>query len=151
MEIELQDETETIDATLLSEIQSFVLFCAEEENVPKNIELSILFVEDSFIQQLNQQYREIDEPTDVLSFPQQENNQWKDLDIPAIPLGDIIISVDHAKKQATSYGHTFAREIAFLVVHGFLHLLGYDHMTAADEAKMFARQKKLLKEFGLEK
>lgn len=151
MEIELQDETKMLDSTMIDQVKSLLLFCAKEEAVPENVELSVLFVKDAFIQQLNKQYRGIDRATDVLAFPQQENQQWKKQTKASVPLGDLIISVEHAKKQAHEYGHSLIREIGFLSVHGFLHLLGYDHKNEEEEKHMFQKQEEILGEFGLER
>nr|WP_246596228.1 rRNA maturation RNase YbeY [Bacillus alkalicola] len=126
------------------------------ENVVENAEVSVTFVDDERIQSINKEFRGLDKPTDVLSFALNEGEN----DIPDIPLddetipellGDIIISVPRAEAQAKEYGHSFEREINFLLVHGFLHLLGYDHGSEEEEKKMFARQEEILEEHGLKK
>lgn len=109
------------------------------------------------IAQLNSEYRNIRRPTDVLSFPLLEYIDGKpdiqpgDIDprTKRVALGDIVISVEKAMEQAESYGHSFEREIAFLAVHGMLHLLGYDHEKPEEEKDMFLRQEAVLKELGL--
>lgn len=97
--------------------------------------VNVILVDNHKIQELNNGYRNIDKPTDVLSFV----NDSYDKEI-----GDIFISLDKTKEQALTYGHSFARELAFLVTHGFLHCLGYDHLTEADELEMFDLQNKIL-------
>ncbi len=107
----------------------------------ENIEISISFVNNQEIRNLNKTYRAIDKSTDVLSFPFDNS-----FNLPIKVLGDIIVSIEKAKEQAEEYGHSFEREVAFLTIHGLLHLLGFDHQTAEQEEEMFTLQKKLLKE-----
>jgi probable rRNA maturation factor len=121
-------------------------------------EVALTFVDNKTIQELNQSYRGIDQPTDVLSFAMNDEVE-DDLDIvfdtdtedlpPSDLLGDIIISVERAKQQSEEYGHSLEREIGFLFVHGFLHLLGYDHQDEEAEKIMFAKQERILNEVGL--
>ncbi|MFN8672104.1 MAG: rRNA maturation RNase YbeY [Candidatus Sericytochromatia bacterium] len=111
----------------------------------KNTEVSITFVDNEEIKDLNREYRNKDYATDVLSFPFE--NEFN-LPINNI-LGDIIISLEKAKEQAEEYGHSFNRELGFLIVHGVLHLLGYDHETKEQEEEMFSLQKKILANFEL--
>jgi len=106
----------------------------------KNCEVSISFVPPHEIQQLNRQYRGMDKPTDVLSFPVADTRSTN--------LGDIIICHQVAAAQAQEYGHSLERELAFLTAHGFLHLVGYDHLTPQDEAEMIAAQKAILDRVG---
>ena len=109
--------------------------------------LSATVADDEYIQTLNRDYRGIDRPTDVLSFPMEEGD-----DIAAVPdgfLGDIVLSLPRAKAQAEEYGHSLLREISFLTVHGTLHLLGYDHMNEAEAALMFAKQEDILNKMGV--
>ncbi|MFV0249468.1 MAG: rRNA maturation RNase YbeY [Bacilli bacterium] len=114
-----------------------------------NIEFNIIIVNNEYIHNLNKQYRGIDRPTDVISFALED---FKDVKLENYRvLGDIYISVDKAKSQAIDYGHSFVREICFLAVHGFLHLLGYDHMNENDEKIMFERQELILNEAGITK
>jgi len=108
---------------------------------PDNCEVSISIVGSDEIKTLNQDYRGKDETTDVLSFPVSEELAMG----PDVSLGDIVICMDVAKAQADEYGHTIERELAFLVVHGMLHLLGYDHETPEDETEMCAAQDEILK------
>lgn len=114
-------------------------------DLPEDTELSLTFVNNEEIHKLNNEYRQKDYATDVLSFPFE--NEFN-LPINNI-LGDVIISLQKAESQAQEYGHSFNRELGFLIVHGILHLNGYDHETKEDEEEMFALQKKLLVGFDL--
>ena len=110
-------------------------------------DITISVVDDDTIHRMNLEYRGVDRPTDVLSFPAAEGG-----DFPAIPdsfLGDIAISLPRAEAQAEEYGHSLLRELSFLAVHGTLHLLGYDHMTDEDRGEMFARQNEILEKMRI--
>lgn len=113
------------------------------EDCPKSSEVSLLFTDDEYIQVLNHDYRNIDKPTDVLAFSLLEGEEFAE-DEEEYPLGDIVISVETAKRQAEERGASLDEEIDMLAVHGVLHLLGYDHATSEDEKTMFARQQELL-------
>lgn len=154
MIIDFNDETNLINATDINVLREIIIFTSQKENLPPTCEVSITFVFDDDIQSYNKQYRQIDEPTDVLSFPMQQS--LKDEHVPAdselpLLLGDIIISVDRVTKQAKEYNHSFQRELAFLTVHGLLHLLGYTHDTDAEEKEMFEKQEKILGAFKIER
>ncbi len=113
------------------------------------LEFSVIIVDNKRIHEINKLYRNIDRPTDVISFALED---YKDVEFDNYrPLGDIYISIDKVKEQANEYGHSELRELAFLTVHGFLHLLGYDHMKKEDEEIMFARQELILDGFGIER
>lgn len=129
-----------------------VLMTAAEIENERNVTVSVQIVDDLTIQQLNWEYRQIDRPTDVLSFPQWEADEEK-ISIPnePTPLGDIVISMTRARQQAVEWGHSLERELGFLAVHGFLHLLGYDHKTPEEEKKMFAKQEEILQRIGLQR
>jgi probable rRNA maturation factor len=123
---------------------------AERGDAPAQAEVSVLLVDDAAIAELNRQYRGIDAPTDVLSFSQLEGPA--ELEVPEdfpVPLGDIVISIPHMQTQALEYGHGEARELAYLLVHGLLHLLGYDHELADDAAAMRAAEEDVLGAAGL--
>ena len=112
-------------------------------------EISVTITNDEEIHKYNFEYRNIDRPTDVLSFAFEESDSLSHLDGVPIQLGDIIISYPTAKRQAKEYGHTIKREMAFLFTHGLLHLIGYDHMTEKDEKEMFSVQKKILSDLNI--
>lgn len=122
----------------------------EEEKIDDDAEISVTLVDNARIRELNAEFRETDRETDVLSFPLGDENGFEvDPDNDAILLGDIVISVEKAKSQSEEYGHSFKREMAFLVTHSLFHLLGYDHMTLDEETEMFAKQEKVLEKLGI--
>lgn len=122
---------------------------AEGENPAS--EVSLLLVDDAYIHQLNREYRGIDRPTDVLSFALREETGEEPHYLP-VPednlLGDIIISMETAARQAIEYGHSLDREMAYLAVHGCLHLLGYDHETEEEKRRMREKEEKILEMVG---
>ena len=113
------------------------------KDIKEEKSMQVIFVDNDQIRDINKMYRNIDKPTDVISF---QNDDEKD-----DSLGDIFISIDQAKIQALDYGHTLEREIGFLAVHGYLHLLGYDHHTEAEEKEMFTLQEDILNKANLKK
>ena len=115
-------------------------------------EVSVTFTDNEGIHALNNQYRGIDAPTDVLSFPLVEYESTEEPPVDeATMLGDIVISLERAEEQAEEFGHSFEREVAFLTVHSMLHLLGYDHVNSeAEDEEMRARQRDIMKTLGLE-
>lgn len=152
LEIDLLDEINELTQEEISDIEKLLNYTAEKENVQEGSELSVTFVSNERIQEINREYREKDRPTDVISFALEEMGEGE-LEIvgDGIPriLGDIIISIPKAREQAEEYNHSFMRELGFLAVHGLLHLLGYDHMNEHDEKQMFDRQKEILDGYGL--
>ncbi|MCD8861993.1 rRNA maturation RNase YbeY [Mammaliicoccus sciuri] len=143
------DEQQVIDEDTKNQIESLLTFAAKKEYITEEAELSISFVDEEEIQAINRDYRDKDKVTDVISFSLEEDEpEIEGLDMPRV-LGDIIICLEVAKEQAESYNHSLSRELGFLALHGFLHLLGYDHMTEEDEKEMFSRQDEILNEFGL--
>ncbi len=123
------------------------------ENFSEPAEISVTFVDDEAIHALNKEHRNVDSSTDVLSFPLGENGVYdKNLETGASLLGDIVISVPTAVRQADTYGHTLQREIGFLTVHSMLHLLGYDHVNGGIEAvHMREKEERVLSELGLKR
>ncbi|HLS08539.1 rRNA maturation RNase YbeY [Lentibacillus sp.] len=152
MHIDFHDQTKSVPADYIDLLQRLLMFTAEKETVASQAELSVTFVSNQEIKEINRNYRQQDRPTDVISFAMQEkvSNEMDIVgeDLPLV-LGDIVISVDKAKEQAEEFGHSLERELSFLTVHGFLHLLGYDHMNQTDEAEMFGKQEAILGEFGI--
>ena len=137
-------------------IEDSINLSLDFEKVPYECEISVTIVDDERIHEINKEFREIDRSTDVLSFPLNEFEKaadWQNFDedkasfnydTGELMLGDIILSAEHIIKQANEYGHTRKRELAFLVIHSILHLLGYDHITKEDEEEMFSRQRQIL-------
>ena len=107
---------------------------------------TVIIVDNTYIHDLNKMYRGMDRPTDVITFALEDT---KDMETVPRMLGDIYVSIEKAKEQAIQYGHSLRREICFLVVHGFYHLLGFDHQTLEEEKIMFARQEALLQSEGI--
>ena len=122
----------------------------DEEQIEDDAEVSVTLVDNERIRELNNEFRGIDRETDVLSFPLGDENGFEtNPDTDAILLGDIVISLEKAQSQAEEYGHSFLREVAFLLTHSLFHLLGYDHMTPDEEKEMFAKQEKVLEKLGI--
>ncbi|HTG69715.1 MAG TPA: rRNA maturation RNase YbeY [Candidatus Udaeobacter sp.] len=143
----------------IAKLEQLLQLAGEAEGIADG-EVSLTFTNDEEIHQLNLEYRGIDRPTDVLSFAMQEDGKDElgiifevesedETDPISGMLGDIIISVDTAKAQSEEYGHSLEREIGFLFVHGFLHLIGYDHQDERSEAEMTAKQEAILNQAGL--
>lgn len=149
--IDFSDHTDLVKNEWYEQIDSLLTFAKKQEHIDSEAELSVTFVDKDEIQNINKMYRDKDKVTDVISFALEEDEPEIDineLDIPRV-LGDIIICTDVAHEQAENYGHSFERELGFLALHGFLHLLGYDHMTDEDEKEMFCRQDAILNAYGL--
>ena len=122
------------------------------EEFDPECEVSLSIVSNDEIQEINKQFREIDAPTDVLSFPLLTFEEGEQADVNEnneIMLGDIIISIDKAKAQAEEYGHGLRRELAFLTAHSMLHLMGYDHMEEDEQKEMFKKQDDILNNLGI--
>lgn len=113
------------------------------KDIVESKSMQVIFVDNKQIHEMNKTYRSVDKPTDVISFPNDEVDDDS--------LGDIFISIDQAKLQAKDYGHSIEREIGFLAVHGYLHLIGYDHDTVENEAKMFELQESILNKANLKR
>lgn len=155
LHIDFIDETGQVSKDIIDMLEKLIKYTAEHEEVDENSEVSISFVNNDEIQRINKQYRGKDYPTDVISFALEEQSEDEleiigDESLP-VHLGDIVISIEKAKEQSEEYEHSFEREIGFLAVHGFLHLLGYDHETDEEEKEMFERQENILQEFGLKR
>ncbi|MCY9050943.1 rRNA maturation RNase YbeY [Bacillus inaquosorum] len=152
--IDIVDETGSVSEEMLKEVENLLQFAAEREGVQDQAEVSVTIVTNEDIQQINKDYRGKDAPTDVISFALEEEGEGEveivGAEMPPV-LGDIIISTDRTREQAEEYNHSFKRELGFLAVHGFLHLLGYDHMTKEEEEEMFTKQKDLLDAYGLKR
>ena len=134
----------------------------DRENCPYEVEVSLLLTDNEGIREMNLENRDMDAPTDVLSFPnlffehpadfsliEKEQAECFEPDTGELILGDIVISVDKLKEQAQNYGHSLKREFAFLVVHSMLHLCGYDHMEPEEEKVMVNKQDEILQLLGI--
>ena len=159
----LEEEVEvdfTFDYKQIAE--KVVNYCIEREKFPYEAEVNLTLTDNEGIHIINKEYREIDRPTDVLSFPMlsydapgdfsflmEENEDDFNPDTGEAMLGDIIISVDKVKEQAREYGHSELREFAFLITHSMLHLFGYDHMEPEQAEVMERRQREILEELQI--
>ena len=152
LNIDFLDETNEVKEEHIALVEKLLQHAAKVEGIEEGSEVSITFVTNEAIHEINREYRDKDQPTDVISFALEEMGEGEvqiiGEGIPRV-LGDIIISTDRTREQAEEYGHSFERELGFLAVHGFLHLLGYDHMNEADEKEMFGKQDEILASFGL--
>ena len=148
-----------IDFALINEVEGFdedyqqiyleiIKETVNQLEIDEDLELSCILVDDQKIHEINKEYRNIDRSTDVISFALEDNEQYYVSGMPR-SLGDIFISIDHAKMQAEEYGHSLKREMCFLFTHGLLHLLGFDHMEAEDEKEMIAMQKAILEALAI--
>lgn len=161
MKLEWNDDQDIypIDPSLIELLERILQEAAAMEGIQEG-EVALTFVDNEQIHELNREYRGIDRPTDVLSFALNESveeeldilyeiEDEQELDEMNDLLGDIIISTERAKEQADEYGHSLEREIGFLFVHGFLHLLGYDHQDEPSEQIMMDKQEAVLEKVGL--
>ncbi|ADG05532.1 rRNA maturation RNase YbeY [Kyrpidia tusciae] len=150
VEVWVEQERDAQGVPDVERLLSAVLEEAASREGVEAAEVSVVLVDDERIHELNRDYRGVDRPTDVLSFAMREGEgepvqteEGREL------LGDIVISVETAERQANQYGHSLRRELAFLAVHGFLHLLGYDHQSPEQERVMFGKQEEVLSALGL--
>jgi len=139
----------TLDVEIkeLETVQKLLEFTVKKEQLEDAI-FNVIIVDNDKIHEINREYRNIDRPTDVISFALED---YHDIDYDFRLLGDIYISLEKARGQALEYGHSLLRELSFLTIHGLLHLLGFDHMNENDEKIMFAKQELILNEFGISK
>ncbi|MFD2868834.1 rRNA maturation factor [Kurthia sp. 3B1D] len=152
LNIDFLDETGKVTDKDLELVEGLLQHAAKIEQVEDGTELSVTFVTNEAIHEINKEYRHKDAPTDVISFALEELGEGETAIIaegmPRI-LGDVIISIDRTREQAEEFGHSFERELGFLAVHGLLHVLGYDHMVPEDEKIMFGKQDEILESYGL--
>ena len=132
----------------LEEIEKFLNFALDYQKIDNAI-FNVIIVDEEKIQELNRTYRGKDSVTDVISFALEDDDTFISTNFRV--LGDIYICLKRAKDQANEYGHSFLRELAFLSIHGLLHLLGYDHMNEADEKIMFELQERILSQYGIKR
>lgn len=152
--IGFSDETNEITEVQQEMFEGVLARAAEHLGLTRETEVSLTIVDDARIHEINRDYRNVDRPTDVISFAindvsdeEEGINEWPE-NMP-YELGDLFISLDTAKRQAEDYGHSLERELGFLAVHGFLHLNGFDHQTPEDEKRMFGLQDDILNDYGL--
>ena len=163
MSFYLEEETEVNFGFNYSELaEKIVDFCLDYSNFPYEAEVNLTLTDNNGIHEINKEFRNIDRPTDVLSFPmlqyetpgdftflEDENSDDFNPDTGEAMLGDIVISVDKVIEQAESYGHSVEREYAFLITHSMLHLFGYDHMEEEEAKVMEEKQKDILQKMNI--
>lgn len=157
-----QDKVE-ITKELEKSVEEITLYTLKEEEVTIPCEISVIFVDNEEIREINKDMRNIDKVTDVLSFPMLEYENHKvfkdlyigykfeitDLNEGNLVLGDMALSLERALEQSEEYGHSYLREVCYLVVHSILHLLGYDHMEEQDKIVMRKREEEILNRFNI--
>ena len=157
MDLEIYDDTKNVPEEKIKLIEDVLNFAGSYLKLPENTEMSVTLMDNEHIHEINKKYRGVDKPTDVISFAIEEDDhdevpiilpEDEEFDIPK-NIGDIMVSMDKVKEQAEYLGHSEDRELGFLVVHGFLHLNGYDHMKEEDEKEMFGLQREILDSYGL--
>ncbi len=147
----LYSEENILDESMIADLEKAAELCVEKEGLPaENAEISLTFVSKEEIRELNNQYRGIDNHTDVLSFPLIEDFDEIEED-EEFMLGDVVICLEKAREQAEEYGHSERREIAYLFVHSVCHLLGYDHMEEDEKQEMRAREEKVMTLLDIER
>lgn len=159
MDLEIYDKTKDgLDEKHVELVQNVLQFASKQLNLKDNTEMSVTFVNNDEIKEINSKYRGVDRATDVISFAIEDGEDEfpliMDEEMAAeIPenIGDIFVSIDKVSEQAEFLNHSYERELGFLVVHGFLHLNGYDHMKQEDEDVMFPLQRKIMDDYGLER
>lgn len=132
----------------LEEVRKFIDFALKDQKLD-NVVFNVIIIDNEEIHKINKEYRGIDRPTDVISFALEDDDTFVVMDKRI--LGDIYISIDKAREQATEYGHSLLRELCFLTIHGILHLLGYDHMKESEEKIMFELQERILNDYGIKR
>lgn len=159
-----QDKIEVTEE-FTNKIKEMIDYALREEKVDIDYEVSVIFIDNENIKEINNECRNIDKVTDVLSFPMldyEEDKVFKDiylnyefdesdLDEGNLVLGDIALSLERAKEQSEEFGHSFLREACYLTIHSVLHLLGYDHMEEEERTIMREREENILEKFNLER
>ncbi|MCH5461307.1 rRNA maturation RNase YbeY [Lactobacillus sp. LC28-10] len=161
MDLEIYDETKNgVPEEHVQLVKNILEYAGKYIKLKENTEMSVTFVNNDRIQEINREYRGVDRATDVISFAIEDSAEDDEFPIvmdealeEEIPenIGDIFVSVDKVGEQAEYLEHSYERELGFLVVHGFLHLNGYDHMEPEDEKVMFKLQRDILDAYGLKR
>lgn len=150
MQFDIVNDWGDLDPVWLDRLNAILPLYAEQEGLPDELVIGLTFCDDDAIRAINKEYRGIDRATDVLSFPLYErDDEIELLEGELAPFGDIVLSVPHAQAQAAEYGHSVEREVCYLVVHGLMHLAGYDHIEPDDKAEMRAEEEALLNAVGV--
>ena len=149
--VEIEEKSEYVD--LIESVLKKAF--AEEKLLEKNLYVNVILTTPENIRKTNKQYRNIDKETDVLSFPMFEKEEIENIknnhnNIPEV-LGDIIVSIKKVEEQAKEYGHTFERELSYMIIHGFYHLIGYDHMEEEEKNVMREKEEKVLNKLNIKR
>ena len=147
-QLEIFNQTEE-EVRELETVKDVLNYAIKKERL-ENVIFNVILVDNNYIHELNKNYRNIDRETDVITFALEDEKDMVAPDGERV-LGDIYISIDKARSQAEEFGHSLLRELSFLAIHGFYHLLGYDHMTEEEEKVMFAKQEEVLHECKIER
>lgn len=152
--VEINFENIEEDNSYLDVIKNVIKTSFKEEGLGEKFYINIILTDPKKIKEINYEYRKIDKETDVLSFPMFEKKEIEEIIKnknyePKEVLGDIIISIEKVKTQAVEYGHSFERELAYMVVHGFYHLMGYDHMEENDKKQMREKEEIILNKLNI--
>ncbi|KRM72701.1 rRNA maturation RNase YbeY [Lacticaseibacillus brantae] len=152
MDLEFFDDDHLLGEEDTQLVKDLVAFAGKELELPDDTEMSITIVDDDEIQRINREYRNTDRVTDVISFAIEEGDETL-IGFEDVPrnIGDLFIDPAKVALQADDFGHSFQRELGYTVVHGILHLNGYDHIQAEDEAVMIPLQEKILSAYGLKR
>lgn len=150
-DIYLMDQQEKVEVSdeLLGKVREVIEASLVYEGIDAMCEVSLVFVDNNQIHEMNRDYRGKDQPTDVLSFPQYEDLAQMESYPPELALGDIVISLERATEQAEDFGHSLEREVCFLTAHSMFHLFGYDHDTDANTKVMREREEAVLAKLGI--
>lgn len=151
MELIIDNRQDKINISdeLTKQIEEVIIECLKYEEYDEEYEVSLSFVDNDEIHKLNKEYRSVDRPTDVLSFPLIDDEFNFDIDIEEKALGDIVISLEKALEQSKEYNHSFEREMCFLVCHSMFHLMGYDHDTEENTKEMRKKEEAVLNNLGI--
>ena len=149
LEIEFLDIPE--DESYKAKIEEVLKQCYKEEKInPEYLYVNVILTNPENIRKLNKEYRNIDKETDVLSFPMFEKEELENItNLTQDILGDIVISIKRVEEQANEYGHSFERELSYMAVHGFYHIMGYDHMEEADKKIMRQKEENILQKLNI--
>ena len=146
----IYEEGHVVTQEILDKRTEAAIYAVELEEIESDrCEISVTFVDMEEIHSLNKEYRDVDRPTDVLSFPQFYDLEEEIPEVGEICLGDVVICKEKAEEQAEEFGHSFEREIIYLFVHSVLHLLGYDHMEEDEKACMRSREEEIMEHLGV--
>ena len=150
MDLILDDRQDKLEVSeeLIEKIKDIIIECLDYEGYDDNYEVSLSFVDNKEIHELNREYRGVDRVTDVLSFPLLSDD-FEDVELEEESLGDIVVSLERALEQSIEYNHSFEREVCFLVCHSMFHLLGYDHDTEENTKEMREKEEHILNKLNI--